>query len=109
MIQERARVRLEYEDGVLHAAVYGEIDHHSARPLREELDQALYKYRPRRLIISLKCVSFMDSSGLGLILGRVNTAEDVGAVVEVTDPGTQIKKILTLAGASRLANLKIQG
>ena len=84
----------------------GEIDHHSARPLRRKIDEMLYYYRPKLVSLDLSSIVFMDSSGLGLILGRFTLARELGGVLRVVDPSESVQKILDLAGTSRL--LKIE-
>ena len=84
----------------------GEIDHHSARTMRRNIDELLYYYRPKSVALDLSQIAFMDSSGLGLILGRFTLARELGGVLRVVDPSESVKKILDLAGTSRL--LKIE-
>lgn len=79
----------------------GEIDHHSAKPLREEIDRAIFYHRPQTLVLSLSEVSFMDSSGLGLILGRLTRIKELGGELVIADPNLQVMKILRLAGLER--------
>ena len=50
--------------------LFGELDHHSADELRNQAVQAIEKYDIRHIILNLEHLSFMDSSGLGVILGR---------------------------------------
>ena len=75
MLKENAFLSKKIEGDVLTVEILGEIDHHSARPIREEIDRLLYLYRPKEMILSLAHVSFMDSSGLGLLMGRITLAE----------------------------------
>ena len=58
------------EGDVLSVRIEGEVDHHSAVSLREEVDREILEVRPKRLELDLSGVSFMDSSGIGLIMGR---------------------------------------
>ena len=91
------------KDGVLLARVTGEIDHHSAAGIREEIDRLLYSCRPQKLILDLGRTDFMDSSGLGLILGRMRKCEEAGIGFCLVNPTPPICKILKLAGVeSRL-------
>ena len=62
-------VRLLLRDEILTARIIGEIDHHTARMVREEIDSAAQKVKPLRLCLDFTEVPFMDSSGVGLILG----------------------------------------
>jgi len=64
-------VQLNYKEGVLTAKLSGEIDHHSAREMREAIDDTAQKLKPYCLRMDFTGVPFMDSSGVGLILGRV--------------------------------------
>ena len=87
----------------------GEIDHHSASPLREEADRELSRKRPKSLIIDLSGVTFLDSAGLGYILGRYGKAQALGAETEVTGASDQIHRILRLAGADKLIKISLRG
>ena len=84
----------------------GEIDHYSARPLRRKIDESLYLYRPRTVALDLSRVAFMDSSGLGLILGRFTLARELGGVLRIVDPNESVSKILELAGTGRLIKIE---
>lgn len=65
-----ATVTFSAADDVLYAYLAGEIDHDAAQGLRIQLDDALLTRSPRILVMDLGGVGFMDSSGIGLILGR---------------------------------------
>ena len=84
----------------------GDIDHHNARSVRSKIDTKIYIQRPDELILDLSRVSFMDSSGLGLILGRFTKATELGIVFKVQNPTPQIKRILDLAGTERLVKIE---
>lgn len=83
--------------GALHAALSGELDHHSAAQIRRELDAALGE-DVRELVLDLSGVSFMDSSGIGVILGRYRTMQDRGGRLRVSAMSTYAARILKMAG-----------
>ncbi len=87
-------------------AVEGELDHHGARPVREEIDRVIGKYRPAAVVLDLKNVTFMDSAGIGLILGRYAKVTGYGGTLILHSPTGEIMKMLRLAGMDRL--LKIE-
>lgn len=86
------------KDGDLLARISGDIDHHSAAGIREEIDRLLEKERPARLLLDLGETDFMDSSGLGLILGRKRKTEEMGVKMTLVNPTEGCLKILHLAG-----------
>jgi stage II sporulation protein AA (anti-sigma F factor antagonist) len=90
----------------LTVALGGEIDHHSAREYRRKIDERLYYYRPKRVALDLSAISFMDSSGLGLILGRFTLARELGCELRILNPCESVEKILELAGTSRLIRIE---
>lgn len=104
-----ANVRLGYNGRHLFADLYGEIDHHSAVSIRQTIDAELFRLRPEMLILNLEGISFMDSSGLGLVIGRVKAAEHLGATVKVSGASAATMRIFSLSGLERLGNLKIEG
>ena len=109
MLYKNASLRLGFDGVHLFADVGGELDHNSVGELREKTDEQLYRMRPRMLILNLSQVSFMDSSGLGFVVGRARLLKELGGVVKVIGADRQTMKILTLAGLERLPNLKIEG
>ena len=80
----------------------GEIDHHNAKELRENIDRTIELRKPKELILDFSKVSFMDSSGIGLIMGRYRIIRENGGVLEVRHSGGSIGRMLSLAGLSRL-------
>ena len=71
---QRDVIFTENED-ILVASIQCDIDHHTAKPMREKIDRRLSEMRPGALLIDFSQVVFMDSSGLGLIMGRAESAE----------------------------------
>lgn len=98
-----------YRDGRLTVSLTGEVDHHSAKPLREQLDHQLYLHRPRELVLALEGVSFMDSSGLGLILGRLAVCRHFACPMYLIGADERMLRIFRMAGLSRIEGLSIEG
>ena len=82
----------------LYAFLAGEIDHDAAQSLRIQLDDALVSRSPQTLILDFGGVGFMDSSGIGLILGRHKLVSAMGGVVVVQKAPKDIKRMLSIAG-----------
>ena len=97
------------ESGIATVKLKGEIDHHSASVLRRELDGLICRVRPKTLRLDLSGVDFMDSSGLGLIVGRLVTAKEVGASMTLTGVDARTMKIFEMAGLERMRGLAIHG
>ena len=97
-----SNVKFSDDGSVMTAYVSGEIDHHNAGAARRRIDRELENGRPSELRLDLSGVSFMDSSGLGLILGRFTKACDLGIKFCVIHPTQATLKILDLAGGERL-------
>lgn len=94
------------KDSDLVARITGDIDHHSAPGIREEIDALLLAHRPARLLLDLSETDFMDSSGLGLILGRKRRCEEVGSSLVLLNPTEGCLKILHLAGMENQIEMK---
>ncbi|MBQ7322364.1 MAG: anti-sigma factor antagonist [Clostridia bacterium] len=95
-------------EGVLYVALEGEIDHHSAVATRGEIDRLIYEKRPRRLELELSRIGFMDSSGLGLVMGRYALMRDLGGEITVLNPSPAILRIFKLAGMDRLIPFEVR-
>lgn len=96
----------EFTGTLLKIKLRGEIDHHSAVAVRTAIDDMIRAKRPSELIIDMSAVDFMDSSGLGLIMGRYNTMKEIGGQVVVLDPTPATEKIMNLAGMERIIKIR---
>ena len=83
----------------------GDIDHHSAKIIRKRIDSELFIKRPEELCLDLSEIEFMDSSGLGLILGRYQTATEMGIGFSLYDPSPSVCKILKISGCEKMINI----
>lgn len=108
-MSERASVVCDSSAAALIVRVRGEIDHHTAADVRAAIDRELYARRPKKLTLDLSSVSFMDSSGLGLIMGRLAVMRELGGEMAVSDPSAETMTILTLAGMERLVSVEYTG
>lgn len=93
-------MQLQYEvvDNTLIVKFDGELDHHAAKDIRNEIDETIKRQGIRNLILDLNNMSFMDSSGIGVIIGRYKHITKLGGRVSVVHVTAQIDKIFTLAG-----------
>lgn len=90
---------------VVTAYLKGELDHHTAREMRETIDNAVELNMPTLLILDFGGISFMDSSGIGLVMGRYRNLLKTGAELHITGAAPNIYKVMKLAGLERLAKI----
>ena len=96
-------MRINSTGEVLTVYLQGEIDHHSARGMREEIDRAIDFNMPSLLILDFSEITFMDSSGIGLVMGRYKNLQKSGAKLHLVNLSENLYKIMKLAGIERLA------
>ncbi|MGB9663155.1 MAG: STAS domain-containing protein [Moorellaceae bacterium] len=99
------QIFLSQEGQALVARIKGELDLSTADRLREELEAGISHARPRVLYLDLAGVSFMDSSGLGVILGRYRRLAGEGGKIVICRPQPQIQRLLELSGISKLVEI----
>ena len=95
-------LKFDFNDGVLRVAIVGEINHHNAVFVRQEIDEKIQELSSKNLVLDLAGVSFMDSSGLGLVMGRYQLMKDLGGTLTVANPSAEHKKLFKLAGLNKL-------
>ena len=106
---EREEVSFATRNNSLVAKIGCEVDHHTAKRVRERIDSELFMTKPEVLVLDFSEVRFMDSSGLALILGRVECAGVVGARVHLSGLSPQLLKLVRLAGIEKIKNLTVSG
>jgi stage II sporulation protein AA (anti-sigma F factor antagonist) len=87
------------------ARLSGEIDHHAARRLMLELDRAIEVRCPRSLVLDLEGVSFMDSSGIAVLLRTRKRMLEGGGSMEVVNVPTQAGKVLRSANLHHIISI----
>jgi stage II sporulation protein AA (anti-sigma F factor antagonist) len=82
--------------------VVGELDHHSADHVRQKIDGELLKSTTKNVIFDFSKLSFMDSSGIGVIMGRYKNVNKLGGSMAIVSPNTQINRIIEMSGISKM-------
>lgn len=101
-------VTVEASGNIVIAYLIGEIDHHTAGNVREKIDDVIQGKKPNHLIIDFRNVTFMDSSGIGLVMGRYRLMKAIStySTMEIKNVTAQTKKIMELAGLGSIAIIK---
>lgn len=82
--------------------VVGELDHHSADHVRQKIDGELLKSTTKNVIFDFSKLSFMDSSGIGVIMGRYKNVNKLGGSMAIVSLNTQINRIIEMSGISKM-------
>ncbi len=93
---------LQRNEGKLTIAMPEEIDHHCANQLRTEADLLIDTYQVRKLILDFSKTEFMDSSGIGVIIGRTRNMGYSGGQVIAVHMNRRVEQIFRVAGLNRL-------
>lgn len=89
-------------DKTLELMIVEEIDHHSARKIRDRADYEIQKYMPKTFIIDFSKVSFMDSAGIGMLIGRYKTVSMFGGKTYMKNVNRSIKKVFEMSGVLKI-------
>ena len=90
------------EDKLLIFKITDEIDDFSVQKIRRRADYEIERYMPKKVIFDFNSVTFMDSAGIGLIIGRYKFAKMLGGTVELANLTSSVKKIFEMSGLLRL-------
>ncbi len=100
--------KLEYTRKELRVYLDGEIDHHSASLIRAGIDDAVILRRPELLVLDFGEVSFMDSSAIGLVMGRYKLMKTHGGKIKVDNLSPSAYRVMKLAGIERLGEIRVK-
>ncbi len=90
----------------LFAIICGEIDHHNSSLIRESVDIEIKSGGIKQLIFDFSGLEFMDSSGIGVLMGRYRLMSDIGGSVTVAGAPEYIEKILRLSGLEKIISIQ---
>lgn len=90
------------EDKLLIFKITDEIDDCSVQKIRRKADYEMERYMPKRVVFDFDCVTFMDSAGIGMVIGRYKFANIIGAKLEVSNLTQSVKRIFEMSGILKL-------
>jgi stage II sporulation protein AA (anti-sigma F factor antagonist) len=96
----------DVKEDVLIVRLAGELDHHEAEELRDQWKDMLYLNPVKHVILNLEQMSFMDSSGLGVILGRYKEVLQLGGEMVVCSVSPSIKRLFEMSGMFKIIRLE---
>lgn len=106
VLKEKGRVIMEckyqLKDGCMRISMPKEVDHHCAEQLRKETDLLIGAYHIRRLVFDFSGTEFMDSSGIGVLIGRCKNMGYSGGVVFAEHLNERIQKIFVVSGLHKM-------
>lgn len=93
------------EDKALIFEITEELDHHASERIRKRADYEIQRFMPKRVIFDFKRVDFMDSAGIGLVIGRYKQAEAYGGKLELINVNEKLKKIFEMSGILKIVEI----
>ncbi len=82
-----------------------EIDHHTTEKIRRKMDHEITRYMPRKIVFNFNQVTFMDSAGIGMLMGRYKLAKMLGSKVEIMKIQPSVRKVLEMSGVLKIIPL----
>ena len=98
-------INYENTDKLLHIKLKEEIDHHTVEKIRRRVDYEIQRYLPKKVIFDFDSVSFMDSAGIGMIIGRYKLLSMLGGELEIKNIKPQVKRILKMSGILKILKI----
>lgn len=92
-------------DKLLIFEVTEEIDHHTTEKIRRKMDHEITRYMPRKIVFDFNQVTFMDSAGIGMLMGRYKLAKMLGSKVELMKIQPSVRKVLEMSGVLKIIPL----
>ncbi len=83
----------------------GELDQHVAANIRGELDRKIRTSGAQNIIFNMSKLKFMDSSGLGVIIGRYKTTSALGGKTKIAAPTPEIKRLIKISGLDKIISV----
>lgn len=96
------QIKLSSRGSTLIVSLIGELDHHSAEYVRQKIDSELLRSTTKNVVFDLTKLGFMDSSGIGVIMGRYKSISRLNGKLAIANALPQIKRILEMSGIFRL-------
>lgn len=98
-------IELTGEKKLITVRIDGELDHHTADGIRERIERELRRTGAINVAFDFSNVEFMDSSGIGVIMGRYKTVRALGGRIVIFGMSKEIERIVRMAGIEKIADI----
>jgi len=92
------KMKSKIHNGIMYMLLCGELDENSAGYIREEMDKTLEKNNFSKVVIDLSELEFLDSTGIGVLIGRYKKLKDRNIPIYISNPSKHAEKIFKLTG-----------
>lgn len=99
-------VNYEEKDKLLLLEITEEIDHHTSEIIRRKADYEITRYMPRKVVFDFSNVAFMDSAGIGMVLGRYKMMKMLGGSLEMINVSPMLKKVFEMSGITKICPIR---
>lgn len=98
--------KFNQQDKLLLLEITEEIDHHTTEEIRRRADDEITRFMPRKVVFDFSNVTFMDSAGIGMIIGRYKMMKMLGGSLEMTNVSPSVRKIFEMSGITKICPIK---
>ena len=95
-------INVNITKNVLIVSPVGELDHHTAKEVKTLIEEVIKNRGVKNLVFDFSRLSFMDSSGIGVIVGRYKLVSSLGGQVAISSPAGSIRKLLHMSGIEKI-------
>ena len=99
------KIKVNLKGNTLIATLSGELDHHTAKEVKDTVENVIMNKSVTNLIFDLSSLSFMDSSGIGVVIGRYKLIKSIGGKVAVINTSPYVDRLLTMSGIKRIISV----
>ena len=99
-------IKFDEINKILDITITEEIDHHTTEKIRRKMDYEITRFMPRKVVFNFSEVSFMDSAGIGLLIGRYKLVKLIGGISEIKNVNKNIEKVLEMSGVIKIIPIK---
>jgi len=98
-------VKYSIKEKLLLVEMTEEIDHHTTEEIRRKVENEITRHMPRKIIFDFNKVGFMDSAGIGMIVGRYKTMKMIGGEIELKNVKPSVQKIFEMSGINQIIQI----
>ena len=96
------KITVTIKENILVVSLSGELDHHTAKKVKETAEEVIKNKGIKNLIFDFNCLTFMDSSGIGVVVGRYKLISSLGGRVAIVNSSPAIDRLLIMSGIKKI-------